>query len=80
MINNRDRFHKTIFKTVCEFKKDNDLSEGPLKETTSFDDSLDMSTNGIGNERDVQTTVKKSFISSKIKHQIIIFRREPTLT
>ncbi len=40
---NRNRFQKTIFKTVCDFKKDNNFSESPVREM-SFDDSLNATT------------------------------------
>eukprot|EP00347_Sterkiella_histriomuscorum_P015677 403356113 len=67
---NRERFQKTIFKTVCDMKKDIDISEGPIKETTSFDyDSLDDISENC-NQRDIQDTIKKSFTSCINPHQL----------
>ncbi|CDW74321.1 UNKNOWN [Stylonychia lemnae] len=67
-ITNRDRFQKSIFKTVCEQKKEFEFTDGPQFES-SFEDSLNQSLNK-SSDRDVQTTIKKEFVSNMNPHYL----------
>lgn len=69
---NRDRMYKNIFKTVCEQKKEFEFTDGPQIES-SFEDSLNKSLNDDScSDTDVQTTIKKEFISSMLNIQLIL--------